>query len=605
MSEMQHPRMGFQHPMCRFNDVLVPVKSEKSLLRNTFRLGRVFHTEIESGELPFVNETQAFDEINDMSGEGILDVVKSGLRVARDVAIGSVKEVVKQKFPATFIAAKAAGTLGKLVSGPVGTKISNVLSEKFNANPAWRPGFSGERHLLLPTKFGITRTNWMGPKTAVLERIKRGDVGVDGPNGIDEAAKLHDLLYHFARTPSDIRRADKRLISDIRKSSQGPKVKAAAIAMLKGKLLGEAVGVFGPETFTKLPGLQGSGFFPKPISAALGRRFLGTTAGRGNRFIKGDVRPSDTGIVGLDNNLQGEVAGGPLLRGGQIGGPPIVAMDNQFSVNSAGTSHVTGNNMKGTGRDQNMNFRNPSEFVKTMGSAELHDNFLMPYDGELHQFGRQTGRGSPNVLSSFDPAGGGIRKDALALGREILSELPALPSARLKKDLLKLVRTTGRAVPRIVGSKKFKKLQRDILGRGVQRRRAPRRRNQKAGQFGFLASLGASIIIPQVIKLIRGKGQSGGRVDPKKLREVLKHLVGHPRRPQQPRNQKAGQLPFLASLAASAILPSVIKLIRGKGLHTAGGQKGKGGFGTLFSILGPAVASLVIPQVIKGIKKIT
>ena len=180
---------------------------------------------------------------SEQSGEGIFDIATSVLKSATKVAA----------------AWKAATTVGNIVRGPIGTKISNVLHRKYNKNPNWKPGFPGESHVVLPTPFSLTRANYAGPGTNLGARLARGDIGVDGPRGIDIAAKTHDILYSQARNTKDIRVADDRLIQAIRKSTAGPKTKALAVKMLQAKKFGEDVGVFGPETFTKLPGLKGKG----------------------------------------------------------------------------------------------------------------------------------------------------------------------------------------------------------------------------------------------------------------------------------------------------------------------------------------------------------
>lgn len=105
--------------------------------------------------------------------------------------------------------------------------------------------------------------------TNIAFRLARGDVGVDGPKGIDIAAKKHDLLYNQARNRGDIRKADKTFISDVRNSSQGPKTRALAIGAIKAKTIGEDVGIFGPETFTTVPQL-GKGFGRNPVNISGG-----------------------------------------------------------------------------------------------------------------------------------------------------------------------------------------------------------------------------------------------------------------------------------------------------------------------------------------------
>ncbi len=136
--------------------------------------------------------------------------------------------------------------------GPVGAAVSNALTKRFGKNPEARPISAGEKHVILPTKHGLTRANWAGPGTHVAKRLKRGDRGVDGPRGIDAAAKRHDLAYVGARTAKDVRAADNRMLRDIRNSTAGRKTKAIATAAMQGKKLGEDLGLFNINTFTQV-----------------------------------------------------------------------------------------------------------------------------------------------------------------------------------------------------------------------------------------------------------------------------------------------------------------------------------------------------------------
>lgn len=167
------------------------------------------------------------DEIkpNEQAGSGI-DIVGSAMYA---------KEILD--YLPTF-----AAQLDTLAFGPVGTYISNTASEYYNKNPEWKPGFAGEKHLVLPTSSGLTRANFAGPGTHLAERLQRGDVGVDGPKGIDEAAKKHDIKYSLAKDYSDIRMADSEFIDDVRDSTQNPMLKNIVIGAIKAKNFGEDYG---------------------------------------------------------------------------------------------------------------------------------------------------------------------------------------------------------------------------------------------------------------------------------------------------------------------------------------------------------------------------
>ncbi len=138
----------------------------------------------------------------------------------------------------------------KAVFGKLGTHVSNTLSERYNKNPEWKPGFAGERHAVLPTRYGLTRANFAGPGTKLQARLARGDTGVDGPNGIDMAAKKHDIDYYNAKTYSDIRKADKKFIKKVASSSSTGMMKNIAIGAIKAKNFGEDVGILSKDVFS-------------------------------------------------------------------------------------------------------------------------------------------------------------------------------------------------------------------------------------------------------------------------------------------------------------------------------------------------------------------
>lgn len=152
----------------------------------------------------------------------------------------------------TVAVLEAAKAIDELAFGGVGTSVSNTLSLAFNKNPDWRPGFSGERHIVLPTDHGLTRANFAGPGTRLGARVLRGDVGVDGPRGIDAAAKLHDIDYTRATTRQDIAEADRKFLRRVDESTQGPKTKAIVRTAIRAKTLVEDIGLTDPLASTRL-----------------------------------------------------------------------------------------------------------------------------------------------------------------------------------------------------------------------------------------------------------------------------------------------------------------------------------------------------------------
>ena len=136
-----------------------------------------------------------------------------------------------------------------LAFGPIGTYLSNTASEKFNQNPNWRSGFPGEKHAIISTPWGLTRANYLGPGTNLLVRLERGDPSVDGPNGLDACAKVHDIAYGLARTEEDVRNADNEFLKCLEHVETSVAMKNFVMGLFKAKKLAEDIGFLDPSKF--------------------------------------------------------------------------------------------------------------------------------------------------------------------------------------------------------------------------------------------------------------------------------------------------------------------------------------------------------------------
>lgn len=110
----------------------------------------------------------------------------------------------------------------------------------------------GERHP--PLKMGAfkwRRGNYLGPRTQLSTRIRRGDPPI---NYSDTAAKAHDLRYSLARDKKDIRNADNKMISVMNKGIKGKKDFRVNLEIgkrgIQAKKLLEDLKIAGPTTFT-------------------------------------------------------------------------------------------------------------------------------------------------------------------------------------------------------------------------------------------------------------------------------------------------------------------------------------------------------------------
>ncbi len=149
---------------------------------------------------------------------------------------------------------QGAESVVKAYSGETGTFIKNTYGKFMNEkNPNWRPGFVGEKHMV--NKHGLTY-NYLGPGTALSQRLERGDPPLDGASGLDAAAKIHDIEYSKAQNFSDVRAADKKFIENVEQSTAGPLSKKFIKGLFKAKMVSEDFGVLKPTAFAKFPNVQ-------------------------------------------------------------------------------------------------------------------------------------------------------------------------------------------------------------------------------------------------------------------------------------------------------------------------------------------------------------
>ncbi len=114
--------------------------------------------------------------------------------------------------------------------------------------------YKGEKHAYLFTKQGIKRANYCGPGTQLKKRLKSGDVPV---SHMDEICQRHDIAYADAKSFNDLRVADTKMLKDMDSATNINIVEKKVIGgMMKIKMFGENIKVFGPETFTEIPGLH-------------------------------------------------------------------------------------------------------------------------------------------------------------------------------------------------------------------------------------------------------------------------------------------------------------------------------------------------------------
>lgn len=199
----------------------------------------------------YVIMEQSFDQssqsINDMNGEGIMDLVR-GL-------MSKGKQAGKFLWEHKGDIAKAGQMASDLYQSDVGKAVQNLLP---SSDESARAGYAGERHAILQLpngKYGVA--NYMGPGTQVIKRLKRGDP----PRTLsDKTAMRHDIDYALAAGAKDkptqerlIREADRRMVSNLNRiaknKSDAKKNIFQGRRLIQGKMAAEDVGLMKKGSF--------------------------------------------------------------------------------------------------------------------------------------------------------------------------------------------------------------------------------------------------------------------------------------------------------------------------------------------------------------------
>lgn len=151
---------------------------------------------------------------------------------------------------ATTLAALYQGikTVAGSYSSETGTKIKNFYGKYINPHENFRPGFVGERHMIL----NGTVASYAGPGTNLRARMLRNDPPLDGPNGIDAQARIHDVQYATAKTTDDVRDADIKFLKNIDQSTGGWTSKKIINTAMKAKMKAEDFGLIDKNKYSKI-----------------------------------------------------------------------------------------------------------------------------------------------------------------------------------------------------------------------------------------------------------------------------------------------------------------------------------------------------------------
>jgi len=180
-----------------------------------------------------------------------------------DTKINTEPDVVK-KAPAPPKFNTATNTIKEVGSAAseaaLTAKVDGILDLlKFGREVIKPPKFAGERHAVLKMPDGsYTTGNFIGPGTAVNERLKAGGELAKPVSEVDRIAKKHDLAYYKASNNDDIRKADNEMLDSVAIAQQKGKdhifnLSQAKLIAFKTKL--EDLGV-SPTRFTSFGGFD-------------------------------------------------------------------------------------------------------------------------------------------------------------------------------------------------------------------------------------------------------------------------------------------------------------------------------------------------------------
>lgn len=200
--------------------------------------------DIQTGRIMGAVQDQAFDY--NMAGDGFADIVRGIWNRSKQGA----KYVWDHKKDIAEGAEKA-------YTSELGTMLRNALPD---SDDTARPGFAGEKHMLLKLKNGKTGVaNYMGPGTEVVKRVMRGD---PGRTPADTVAKRHDIDYALAQgQPTKakqlqaVRDADNRMIRTLKGIATGKhggdsrRNIQAGMRLIQAKTIGEDLGILDKSKF--------------------------------------------------------------------------------------------------------------------------------------------------------------------------------------------------------------------------------------------------------------------------------------------------------------------------------------------------------------------
>ncbi len=481
----QKTKFGLTMMPNRYNNFRFPISSNRKLLinfeirrnGNNNLLGNMVEDVIE--EIEKIEDPQLTGGIvaRDLSGSGLGETLSKVFEISKKISEG-------------FTTAKKVGSAVVDIAGPV---VSAVIESKSKKNPDFRPGFPGETHLVLPTKFGLTRANFCGPGTNIGARITRQDKGVDGPRGADIACRTHDFLYSQAKTKEDIRKADDILRQAISNSTAGPVTKKILRAGIKAKTLGEDVGLLSVSRFAPQIG-QG-----RNSSSGSGRNVLVGSGGRLIESLPSRAMLRKRSIIKNDR--------GSMITRGITCFSGHTDRNGQLIVGKSGSVNLASQDLLNVDPNFLASQRGTGIVGVRSGPVRPSDTGVILRERGLISFQRGRGVANPSVVN---PSGGGLLQDLTKqatgkIGKETIRKLTDV-SLSVAKKVEKAIEgnpLVQEGLKRLPADKL-----RDIVLKQIKKSKKKKRisgsqKTQEGGQFATLASIAAGLLLPEVIKGVK------------------------------------------------------------------------------------------------------
>lgn len=434
------------------------------------------------------------------------------------------------------------------------------------------------------------------------------------------------MLYHLAKTKKDIRDADNRLIKDIDTVTDIPGTagvvqRGILKAGLRAKTLGEDIGLFGPETFTELPGLEGRGLrgHHAMLACSLANR-IGHKTGpfaricdmQGTGIISNPVEATDLSHQKARDPSIANLTGNSAGRGTHLPGAGIIEdVERIIGKPADKLRKAIFKDLKRT-RNRTRKLRDSAELLRSKNSIAGQIQKLLLESGRFPDLARGlTGSTRKLLGAGLSPAGSSTGSGLHLSGQTGGQLIPLLlavsaaagPITRLITSSIEAKkRKKQRGKGRLqAGSGSFEDFFK-FIGQDLKKMAGKGPRDPTIGNIigrnprvpGAVTHHGSGIVqdvTRDIVKL--SKRKNPGHALGKKL------LRMHGLTPAKLHRMGISEKHLLELFKKNSITKKAIAQQRGRGTVLSGGRQEGGQFGILASL----AASFIIPKIVNAIAK--